>query len=67
MQRQGTTNGEGLFGEAIKIYIIDHGGPMSTLEVIALRILALEVAYASGGAKNKARVIGDIGGLGLGS
>ena len=39
---------------------------MSTLKVIALRILALEVANASGGAKNKAHVIGDIGGLGLG-
>ena len=39
---------------------------MSTLEVIALRILALEVANASGGAKSKAHVIGDIGCLGLG-
>jgi hypothetical protein len=66
MQMQGTTNGEGLFGEAIKIYIIDRGGPMSTLEVIAQRILALEVANASGGTKSKAHVIGDIGGLSLG-
>ena len=30
-----------------------------------MKILALEVANASGGAKNKAHVIGDIGGLGL--
>jgi hypothetical protein len=39
---------------------------MSTLEVIALRILALEVANASGGTKRKAHGIGDIGCLGLG-
>ena len=39
---------------------------MSMLEVIALRILALEVANACGGAKNKAYVIVDHGGLGLG-
>ena len=38
---------------------------MSTLEVIALRICTLEVANASGRAKNKAHVVGDIGGLGL--
>jgi hypothetical protein len=39
---------------------------MSTLEVIALRILALEVANASGGTKRKVHGIGDIGCLGLG-
>ena len=39
---------------------------MSTLEVIALRILALEVPNVSGGTLNKAHVIGDIGGLGFG-
>ena len=39
---------------------------MSTLEVVAQRILALEVANASGGAKNKAHVIADISGLDLG-
>ena len=39
---------------------------MSTLEVVALRILALEVANACGGAKNKAYVIVVIGGMGLG-
>jgi len=66
MQMQGTTNGEGLFGEAIEICIIDRGSPMSMLEVIAHRILALEVANASGGAKTKAHVIGDIAGLNLG-
>jgi hypothetical protein len=52
--RHGTTYGKGLLGEAVEINIIDRGGPMSTLEVIALRILALEVANASGGAKSKA-------------
>jgi hypothetical protein len=36
------------------------------LEVIAKMILALEVANASGGSKNKAYVIADISGLGLG-
>ena len=66
MQRQGTTNVEGLLGESIKINVIHIGGPMSTLEVITLRIWTLEVANASGGAKKKANVIGDIGGLGLG-
>ena len=40
---------------------------MSTLEVIAMRIWTLEVVHASGGAKNKAYVIVDIGGLGSGS
>ena len=39
---------------------------MSTLEVIALRILALEVASASGRANNKAHVIAHIGDMGLG-
>jgi hypothetical protein len=39
---------------------------MSTLEVIAKRILALEVANTNGRAKNKAYIIADIGGLGLG-
>ena len=38
---------------------------MSTLEVMTKRILALMVANASGGAKNKAYVIVDIGGLSL--
>ena len=57
---------EGLFGEPVKINIIDRGGPMSTLEVIALRILALEVANTSGGLESKAHVIVDIGGLGIG-
>jgi hypothetical protein len=52
--------------EAVEISIIDRGGAVSTLEVIAMRILALEVANASGGAKNKAYVIVDIGGLGVG-
>jgi hypothetical protein len=66
MQRQGTTNAKWLLGEAIEISIIKRGGPMSTLDVITLRILALEVANASGGAKRKAHVIGDIGCLGLG-
>jgi hypothetical protein len=36
---------------------------VNTLEVIAKRILALEVANANGGLKNKAYVIADIGGL----
>jgi glucose-6-phosphate isomerase len=39
---------------------------MGTLKVIAKRILAFEVANANGGAKNKAYVIVDIGGMGLG-
>jgi hypothetical protein len=39
---------------------------MSTLEVITKGILALEVANARGGEKNKAHIIGDIGGLGFG-
>ena len=48
-QRQGTTNRKGLLREADKISIIDRGGAMSTLEVVAMRIMALEVA------KQKAR------------
>jgi hypothetical protein len=39
---------------------------MSTLEVIALRILAQEVANTSGRPKRKPHGIGDIGCLGLG-
>ena len=39
---------------------------MSTLEVVAMRILALEVANAHGGAKNKAYVISNVGGQGFG-
>jgi hypothetical protein len=39
---------------------------MSTLEVITLRILALEVANISGRARRKAHGIGNIGCLGLG-
>ena len=39
---------------------------MSNLEVVARRILALEVANAFGRAKTNAHVIVDIGGLGLG-
>ncbi len=66
MQRRGTTNLEGLLGESIKISVIHIGGPMSTLEVIAVRIWTLEVANAKGGAKREANDIGDIGGLGLG-
>ena len=50
---QGTTNGKRLLCEAVEINIIDQGGAMSTLEVIAKRILALEVANASGGAKKQ--------------
>ena len=65
MQRRGTNNLEGLLGEYIKVSVIHIGGPMSTLEVIALRIWTLEVANANGGAKREANVIGDIGGLGL--
>ena len=38
MQRHGTTNGKRLLGEVVKINIIDRGGPMSMLEVIALTI-----------------------------
>lgn len=49
-----TTNGKKLIGEAIEFNIIDQGGTMSTLEVVAIRILALEVANTSGGEKNKA-------------
>ena len=39
---------------------------MSTLKIITLRILALEVANTSGGTKSKAHVFGDIDGLGFG-
>ena len=38
---------------------------MSTLKVITQRILAQKVANASGEAKNKAHVIGNISGQGL--
>ena len=38
---QMTTHEEWLLGEAIKISIIDRLGSMSTLEIIALSILAL--------------------------
>lgn len=65
-QREGTTNGKGFLGEAVKISIIDGRDAMSTLEVIATGILALEVANTRRGAKSKAHVIGDIGGLGFG-
>ena len=52
-------------GETIKINIIYSGGPISMLEVTALRIWTLEVANASGRAEREAHVIGDIGGLSL--
>jgi hypothetical protein len=53
--KHGTTNGKKkLLGEAIKFNIIDRGGMVNTLEVVALRILALEVANAGGRVKNKA-------------
>jgi hypothetical protein len=39
---------------------------MSTLEVLAKRILTFEVANTRGRAKNKIHVIGDIGVLGFG-
>jgi hypothetical protein len=39
---------------------------MSTLEVVASRIMALEVANAGGRLKSKAYVIGNVGGLGFG-
>jgi hypothetical protein len=32
-----TTNGKKLIGEAIEFNIIDQGGTMSTLEVVAIR------------------------------
>ena len=66
MQRRGTNNLERLLGESIKVSVIHIGGPMSTLEEIALRIWTLEVANAKGRAKRKAHGIGDIGCLGLG-
>jgi hypothetical protein len=64
--RQGTTNGKRLHCETVEIIIIGVGGAMSTLEVIAKKILALEVANPTGGLKSRAQVIGDIGGLGFG-
>ena len=63
--RHGTTNEEKLLNEAIKFNVIDVGGTMNTLEVVALRILALKVANAGGRAKNKAYVILNVGGLGF--
>ena len=63
--RHGTTNEEKLLNEAIKFSVIDVGGTMNTLEVVALRILALKVANAGGRAKNKAYVILNVGGLGF--
>jgi hypothetical protein len=63
---QVTTNGEGLLGEAIKISIIDKRRPMSTLKVVASRIMALKVANAGGRSKSKAQDIGNVGGLGFG-
>ena len=59
-------NGKGIFSEAVEISIIDSGGAMSTLKVIASRILTLEVANAGRRTKSKAQVIGNVGGLGLG-
>ena len=53
-QKEGTTNGKWLLCEAVKIRIIDKGGVMSTLEVVAMRIMALEVTNAIGQTKNKA-------------
>jgi hypothetical protein len=39
---------------------------MSTLKVVASRIMALEVANVGGRSKNKAQDIGNVGGLGFG-
>ena len=38
---------------------------MSTLKVVASRIMTLQVANAGGRTKNKAQVIGNVGGLGF--
>ena len=39
---------------------------MSTLKVVASRIMTLQVANVGGRTKNKAQVIGNVGGLGFG-
>ena len=51
-QREGTTNEKGLICEAVEISVIDRVGAMSTLEVVAMRILALEVTNAGGQTKS---------------
>jgi hypothetical protein len=51
---KGPPTGEGLLCEAVKISIIDSGGAMRTLEEVAIRIMALEVANAGGRSKSKA-------------
>ena len=47
-QKQGTTNQKGFLCEAVEISIIDRECVVSMLEVIAKRVLALEMANASG-------------------
>ena len=51
-QREGTTNEKGFICEAVEISVIDREGAMSTSEVVAKRILALEVTNACGRTKN---------------
>jgi hypothetical protein len=65
-QRYRATNGKGLLCEAVEISIIDSGGAMSTLKVVASRIMTLQVANAGRRTKSKAQVIGNVGGLGFG-
>jgi hypothetical protein len=56
VERKGTgpPMGKILFGEVVKFIIIDRRCTMSTLEVVAMKIMALEVANASGRMKNEA-------------
>ena len=39
---------------------------MSTLKIVTRRIMTLQVANAGGRTKSKAKVIGNVGGLGFG-
>lgn len=55
-RRLRTSDGKGVFSEAIKFYVVDSRGAMYTLKVFAFEILTLEVTNASGGAESKTKV-----------
>ena len=65
-QRLGPTNGKGVLCEAVEISIIDSGGAMSTLKVVASRIMTLHVANARRQTKSMAQATHNVSDLGFG-
>jgi hypothetical protein len=56
---------ENIFSETFKFHVVHLRGTMGALKVTTTRVLALEMANTSRGAKCKTNVVCNVGGLSL--